>query len=187
MLYDGSLRFTYRFGRWQYWNHTHLVDLLKGAARVQRVPKKVIPKVVNTVYRACLDVSFRRTGGLFVILRNRGHKKKIIRDGDGVEDRRRTVVDRQFDRALRANRIQTLERALIAEIASLDGAVVLENSGNLLAYGAVIEPRRKGRVREVEGSRTKAAIGASNYGLSFKVSADGDTTVFMKGKKFIRI
>lgn len=38
-----------------------------------------------------------------------------------------------------------------------------------------------------EGSRTKAAIGASNYGLSLKVSSDGDITVYVGGKELIRV
>lgn len=187
VLYDGSLRFTYRFGRWQYWNHTHLVDLLKNAARVQHVPTEVIPKVVNALYRVSLDVSFRRTGGLFIILRNRNQIRQIVRLGDAIGDRRRCTLDREFDRALRGAKIQTLERPLAAEIASLDGALVLGNSGEILAYGAVIEPRRRGRTRDVEGSRTKAAIGASNYGLCVKVSSDGDITVFVRGREFIRV
>jgi len=187
VLYEGSLRFTYRFGQWQYWNHTHLVDLLRNAARVQRVPTQVIPRVVNAVYRASLDVSFRRTGGLFIILKNRNHIRKIVRDGDAIGDTKRCVFDQEFDRALHEAKIQTLERPRIAEIASLDGAVVLGNSGEVLAYGAVVEPRRKGRIQAVEGSRTKAAIGASYYGLSVKVSSDGDITVFTKGKEFIKV
>jgi acylphosphatase len=37
-------------------------------------------------------------------------------------------------------------------------------------------------VRAAEGSRTKAAIGASNYGLAIKISSDGDITVYAAGK-----
>ena len=41
LVFDqGTLRFTYRYGRWQYcWNHTHLVKLLRDRARAQRVPR----------------------------------------------------------------------------------------------------------------------------------------------------
>jgi DNA integrity scanning protein DisA with diadenylate cyclase activity len=74
-----------------------------------------------------------------------------------------------------------------AELAGLDGAIVLSNSGELLAYGAVLRPRRSGRIRGHEGSRTKAAVGASLYGLAVKVSVDGDITVFSKGKEFLTV
>ena len=78
VLDRGSLRFTYRFGKWQYWNHAHLVDLLHNSARVQRVPKTFVPKVVNAIYRAALDVSFRRSGGSFVLLRNRQNLSDVV-------------------------------------------------------------------------------------------------------------
>jgi DNA integrity scanning protein DisA with diadenylate cyclase activity len=73
------------------------------------------------------------------------------------------------------------------ELASLDGAVVLENSGLIRAYGAVLQPKKAGRIRGAEGSRTKAAIGASNYGLAVKVSSDGDVTVYHEGDEFMRV
>jgi hypothetical protein len=184
---DGTLRFTYRFGRWQYWNHTHLVDLLKNSARVQRVPRRIIPRVVAAIYRAALDVSFRRSGGMFVLLRNRGNVSAVVRAADQIGHRRRAALSRQFDAALPGSRIQNLPRSLVIELAALDGAIVLSNQGELLAYGAVLEPARRGRIDAEEGSRTKAAIGASNYGLAVKISSDGDITVYVRGKEFIRV
>jgi hypothetical protein len=184
---DGTLRFTYRFGRWQYWNHTHLVDLLKNSARVQRVPTGIVPRVVAAIYRAALDVSFRRSGGMFVLLRNRSKISEVVRAADRIDHPKRAPLSRQFDAALPGRRIQNLPRALIIELAALDGAVVLSNQGELLAYGAVLEPVRRGRIDAAEGSRTKAAIGASNYGLAVKISSDGDITVYVRGKEFIRV
>ena len=79
---NGTLRFTYRYGRWQYWNHAHLVFLLRDRARAQRVRKKILGRVVGAIYRASLDVSFRRSGGLFVILHNRQYLRHVVRLGD---------------------------------------------------------------------------------------------------------
>ena len=184
---EGTLRFSYRFGRWQYWNHTHLVDLLKNSARVQRVPRVIIPQVVTAIYRAALDVSFRRSGGMFIVLRNRANLPLVVRAGDRIDHPRREPLSKQFDEALPAKRIQDLPRTLIIELAALDGAIVLNNHGELLAYGAVLEPRRRGRIDVAEGSRTKAAIGASNYGLVVKVSSDGDITVYARGTELIKV
>ena len=69
----------------------------------------------------------------------------------------------------------------------MDGAVVLDNSGRIRAYGAVLQPKKTGKLRGTEGSRTKAAIGASNYGLAVKISSDGDISVYYKGSEFIRV
>ncbi len=184
---EGTLRFTYRYGRWQYWNHTHLVMLLRDRARAQRVPIRILGRVVGAIYRAALDVSFRRCGGLFVILHNRDNLRKIVKMGDAIGDQRRGMTDAEFDSVLRKHTIQALPRPVIVELASLDGAVVLDNSGHIRAYGAVLQPKKSGKLRSTEGSRTKAAIGASNYGLAIKISSDGDISVYYKGREFIRV
>lgn len=184
---EGTLRFTYRYGQWQYWNHTHLINLLRDVARAQRVPPDILGRVVGTIYRVSLDVSFRRCGGLFVILHNRRRLHDIVNNGDAIGDPKRNAADRDFDSVIQGRKIQSLARAVVAELASLDGAVVLANSGEILAYGAVLQPRKRGPLRGTEGSKTKAAIGASKYGLAVKISADGAISVYHKGKEFIRM
>lgn len=184
---EGVLRFTYRFGRWRYWNHSHVVNLLRDRARAQRVPRSIVGYVVGSIYRASLDISFRRSGGLFVILHNQRDVRKIVRDGDAIGDATRGESDRDFDLVVQQHKMQAMSRGVAVEIASLDGAVVLANSGNILAYGAVLQPKKAGRLRGSEGSRTKAAIGASNYGLAVKISSDGDITIYFEGLEFFRI
>jgi DNA integrity scanning protein DisA with diadenylate cyclase activity len=181
------LTLTYRFGRWQYGNHTHIVDLIANAARVQHVDPAEVSGVVRSIYRAALDIAFRRSGGLFVLLRNRQNLRKTVRQGDAIGDRGRPKIDASFDGVLDDLYVQTSPRTVVAELAALDGAVVLANTGQVLAYGAVLDPQRKGRLRAAEGSRTKAAIGASNYGLAIKISSDGDITAYVGGKHLIRI
>jgi hypothetical protein len=187
LVFDaGTLRFTYRFGRWQYWNHSHIIDLLRNRARVQKVALEIVGTVANAVYRAALDVSFRRTGGLFVLLRAKRNLHRLVLKGDAISDARRPSIDHNFDGALPSHQIQVLSPRLLVELAGLDGAIVLNNRGAILAYAAVLQPRKKGRTGLAEGSRTKAAIGASKYGLAVKVSSDGDITFFEKGKSFLK-
>lgn len=184
---EGTIRFTYRYGVWQYWNHAHLVHLLRDRARAQRVPKKLLGRVVGAIYRAALDVSFRRSGGLFVILHNRRSLLDVIRAGDAMGDSKRSTTDLEFDAVIHEHTIQSLPRVVVVELASLDGAIVLRNSGQILAYGAVLQPKKPGRLHGTEGSRTKAATGASNYGLAVKISSDGDVTVYYNGTAFIKM
>lgn len=187
VLENGQLTFTYRFGRWQHWNHTHLVDLIRNAARVQRVPTQLLSAVVRSVYRVALDISFRKSGGMFVLLRRRASLHDIVRWGDAVGDPERDAVDAEFDRSVGKATVQSTRRTVLAELASLDGALVLSNKGQVLAYGAILEPKKRGRIAATEGSRSKAAIGASNYGLAVKVSSDGDITVYVGGTKLIQV
>ena len=185
MFDEGTLRFTYRYGRWHYWNHAHLVHLLRDLARTQHVPPRILGRVVGAIYRAALDVSFRRSGGLFVVLRSRANLGKVVRLGEAIAAVGRDKRDLEFDDVIGNHPIQAVPRSVAVELAALDGALVFANSGELLAYGAVLQPKRAGKLRGTEGSRTKAAIGASNYGLAIKVSSDGDITVYSKGKSFI--
>lgn len=188
LVFDrGVLRFTYRYGKWQYWNHAHVIGLLRHKARAQKVPPHILGRVVGAIYRASLDVSFRRSGGLFVILHNRNALHEIVRQGDAIGDSERDTVDDNFDEVIQQHKMQSLPRAVAVELAALDGAIVLSNSGEILAYGAVLQPKRHGRIRGTEGSRTKAAIGSSNYGLAVKISSDGDISVYSKGEKFISV
>jgi hypothetical protein len=188
LVFDGgTLRFTHRNGRWQYWNHNHILNLLRDRAKAQKVPSKVVDDVIGAIYLGALDVSFRRSGGLFVILHNRRRLRDIVRFGDAIGDGTRAPADRAFDKVLQGEKIQNLRAMTLVELAALDGAIVVTNDGEILAYGAVLSPRKAGRLRGTEGSRTKAAIGASNYGLATKISADGDIDVYYKGKPFMRV
>ncbi len=99
----------------------------------------------------------------------------------------RNEIDSEFDAVLGKHKMQSLPRAVAVDVASLDGAVVLANSGQRLGYGAVLQPKKTGRTTGAEGSRTKAAIGASKYGAAIKVSSDGDISIYHEGKKFIAV
>jgi len=184
---NGNLHLSYRAGQWQYWNHTHVIDLVRNYARAQRVQPRALGRLVARLYRLALDVSFRHTGGLVLLLRNSRRLHDVVRAGDAIQDRRRQRIDRTFDESLRAKNVQGIPLPLLSELASLDGAIVVANSGELLAYGAVLEPKRRAGVSRAEGARTKAAIGASHYGISIKVSSDGDITFYRKGKPFLAI
>lgn len=187
LIEDGTLRFSYRFGKWQYWNHSHLIDLAKNLIRTQHVQVGVVAKVANAIYRAALDVSFRRSGGLFVVLRNTGYLKHLAKVADVIDNPHRSQVNAAFDHALPATNIMTIPRTILLELSSLDGAIVCSNSGELLAYGAVLEPTKKGRPSAAEGSRTKAAIGSSMYGLALKISSDGEISMYRRGERFLRV
>ncbi len=80
-----------------------------------------------------------------------------------------------------------MDRAVLVELSALDGAVVVDNNRFVWSYGAILNPRRKGKVDRAEGSRTKAAIDASHYGLGLKVSSDGDITLYADGTRFFSV
>jgi hypothetical protein len=134
VVFDGgTLRFTHRHGRWQYWNHGHILNLLFDRAKAQKVAPRVVNAMVGTAYVGALDVSFRRSGGLFVISHNRRNLHKLVRVGDAIDDEGRELRDCEFDAVLKKRKFQSLPPSVVVELAALDGAMVLSNDGDILA------------------------------------------------------
>ena len=184
---NGSLLFSYRYGQWQYWNHNYLIALLTNLARAQSVPRKFVGTLVRAIYKAALDLSFRRSGGLFVLLKNRYNLDELVPSGDAVGESVHSESTPSFDAIVEGRGFHHMPRSVVVELASIDGAIVLNNNGEIRAYGSILQPNKIGKLRGTEGSRTRAAVGASHYGVAVKISSDGDITAYQKGKSFIRI
>ena len=74
-----------------------------------------------------------------------------------------------------------LDPSVFVALASLDGAIVTDQAGRLLAAGAILRHPQSvdmefGAI--IEGARTTAAMTASRYGPVLKVSEDGVITFF---------
>jgi DNA integrity scanning protein DisA with diadenylate cyclase activity len=65
-----------------------------------------------------------------------------------------------FDQVLGQRGVERISRAVLSEIAGLDGAVVIDGSGKIRAYGAVLSTKKSTAATAAEGARTKAAISA---------------------------
>ena len=68
------------------------------------------------------------------------------------------------------------------ELLALDGAMILNHSGVLLAAGAIISVEGG----SASGGREAAALALSDLGIGIKVSADGPITVFKSQRVAIR-
>jgi hypothetical protein len=85
-----------------------------------------------------------------------------------------------------------LDAAVLEALAGLDGALVTDPDGRLLALGAILRHDAHslpGRDREPnaapmpEGARTTAALVASHFGPVLKVSEDGVVSCFLAGER----
>ena len=63
----------------------------------------------------------------------------------------------------------------------MDGAVVTDREGRLLAFGAIL--RARPGVGGIEGAQATAALGASYPGPVLKVSEDGALAMFLDGQR----
>ena len=95
-----------------------------------------------------------------------------------------TPSRRHLLHVLAGRSVTDLDATVFDALATLDGAVVTEPNGQLLAVGAILRhPHRRRAATEegvTEGARTTAAMAASRYGPVLKVSEDGMITFYRR-------
>jgi DNA integrity scanning protein DisA with diadenylate cyclase activity len=142
------------------------------------------------IFQTARDLSDAREGALFVVVREpdaavpqlvppADRLDLPIRDldehGNGSEGPSR----RRLLHLLERRTITDLDPSVFMGLAALDGAIVIDRSGRLLAAGAILRhpPSQQLDAGEgVEGARTTAAMAASQFGPVLKVSEDGIIT-----------
>lgn len=180
---NGALAFTQRAGKWRKWDHAAILRRLRSQWDFRGRPLQV-NDVLSYLYHLALDLSFRRSGALLVVA---GSEKKATRLLTSRADRMISSVrkepEKSLDSSLATRAIQRSDRRVAADLAGLDGALVVDRTGKLLAYGAMTQSAGSAH----QGARTRAAIAASRHGVVIKVSSDGDITFFRQGKEVFTI
>jgi hypothetical protein len=183
---DGAQMFTFRNADW------HLLDLQAKYRMWERAVGQ--PALARKLFQTTLDLADVREGALFVVLRRpMEHIAELVAPGDrldmelvGEQSDPETPSRRHLLHVLAGRTITDLDPSLLDALATLDGAVVTDREGQLLAVGAILRHppatlpgTEKGYT---EGARTTAAIAASRYGPVLKVSEDGMITFFDDGR-----
>ena len=85
----------------------------------------------------------------------------------------------------RGRSVADLAPAVLEALASLDGALVTDRSGRLVAFGAILRHDASDLpgLAAAEGARTTAALAASRFGPVLKVSEDGVISCFLDGAR----
>jgi hypothetical protein len=167
LLFKGQqLQFAFRRGTWSHFSHQALIARMGGSTEQRRL--------MRAVYVSCLDISFARTGGCIAVANGRNANKvsDYLNSGD-------LLASRKTDKAtllkhLIGQPFQEIPRPIREEMAALDGAVVLDRKGIVMAAGAIV--RVPGGSEG--GGRRAAAKALSRLGLAVKVSSDGAITAF---------
>lgn len=158
---DSELRFARRSGRWHFLTHAPVITQMGGP------DDKDLRKAV---YATCLDASFSRTGACVGIVTS-----SHIRDWPTLAVKADDRMDSNSTkaRALRAmvagRRFQQLDRRLRQELVAIDGATLVDPTGDLLAVGAIL----KIPGGSTGGGRLAAAKALGKLGVGIKVSQDG--------------
>lgn len=142
-----------------------------------------VASTAQLVLEGALLLSLRGHGGILAIAES-GHqldaagivppKDRVDRiDPDAVEAPIHQVLD-----------TQDLDASTLLRLAILDGACILDSSGVLLAYGAVVNSTDS----QGEGARTAAARHLSEHlAIVIKISEDGPITVFHRGSAIAQL
>ena len=178
---EGAEVFAFRGAAW------HLLDLqAKYRLWAEAVGDEAL---AMRLFQTAVDLADDREGALFVIARDPATAiAQLVSPADRLDVPMANASDstaapsrRDLLHLLEGRSVTDLDQSVLAALASLDGATVVDRTGRLLAAGAILrhppladfEP---GGV--VEGARTTAALAASRFGPVLKVSEDGVITFF---------
>lgn len=165
------LIFAKRRGEWQFYAHEMYL-------RQMQPPQN--RNLREAIYQSCLDISFARSGGCIIVIRSGslGEVGEIVSDSDILLGENPSIKSKIIY-AMVNNKFQDLDRRLRQELLALDGAMVLDHQGNIVAAGAIISVPAGSE----GGGRTAAAKKGSSLGLGIKISEDGGISVYKEEHK----
>jgi hypothetical protein len=167
-----------RKGRWTVFDIDHLV-MSVGKVLDEKIGKKLLENdptcVACSMFQILFDVSYKRHGGLIIVDaadRISGYVMKGIERGGG-SPLKSIFTARPFN----GLEFSVPEVRKLVELSSIDGALVLDHQGNLVQVGSMIVSHPY--AQNAFGARDTAAYSAAKNGATaFKVSADGEVSIF---------
>jgi hypothetical protein len=173
---NGSQVFTFRDGRWRLASATDCFQLWTATVGNQLLAERL--------FTVALNLAEDRRGALFVILDDPARVHDLVSPDDLLgahPSTPQTHVGRRFQYLLRDQSALRLSPSIIETVARIDGAIVLDPEANLLSFGAILQNSIHQAAAAGEGSRTAAAVAASQFGTVLKVSEDGMISSFRDG------
>jgi hypothetical protein len=175
---EGAEIFTFRGAAW------HLLDL--QAKYKQWADAVGDEAMAMRIFQTALDLADSREGALFVVARDAAKAvRQLVSPADRLDvphAARRDGIPSRRDllELLEGRSLTDLDPNVLAALASLDGAIVVDPNARLLAAGAILRHPSSAELEAgvVEGARTTAALAASTFGPVLKVSEDGIITFF---------
>ena len=178
---EGTEVFSFHSAAW------HLLDL-KAKYEIWADAVGNAPLALR-LFQIALDLADAREGALFAVLRDpQDAVPRLVAAADRLDvpvlpeaPASGAVSRREILHVLEGRTVTDLDPSVISTLASLDGAIVVDREGRLLAAGAILrhppseEPEEGGFI---EGARTTAAMAAGRFGPVLKVSEDGEITFY---------
>jgi hypothetical protein len=177
---EGAEVFSFHSAAW------HLLDL---KAKYELWADSVMnASLARKLFQVSLDLADAREGALFVVLRDpHDAAPQLVAPADRLDiagfdlPGTRAVSRREILHVLEGRTVTDLDPSVLSTLASLDGAIVVDREGRLLAAGAILRHPQSDELSQegfIEGARTTAAMAASKFGPVLKVSEDGEITFY---------
>ncbi|MBV9507630.1 MAG: DNA integrity scanning protein DisA nucleotide-binding domain protein [Acidobacteriia bacterium] len=171
----GAQIFQFLEGRW------HLTDVAEKYHVFERAIGDA--PLAERLFSVGLNLAEKRRGGLFVLLDRDESVQQLVSPGDFLDDSLPAVSTKgQIHYLLSRKHVMELEPSVLQSIARVDGGIVMDRGGRLLAFGAILRAGGEPMAAQ-DGGRTTAAFHASRFGLALKVSEDGMLSFYRGGAK----
>ena len=167
-------------GRW------HLTDLREKYREFRQAIGD--QKLAERLFAVALNLAENRRGGLFVLLDEPESARRLVAPLDLLEkelletDLSEASHKAQVHYLLRRKHVLELEMSVLQSIARVDGGIVMDREGRLLAFGAILRHTGASWAAQ-DGGRTTAAVQASRFGLAIKISEDGLVSFYRNGSQ----
>ncbi|MDT8287878.1 MAG: hypothetical protein RQ748_12280 [Elusimicrobiales bacterium] len=169
-----------RFGRWFVYDNESFRSVLSRASVGSWLPANL--------FQVVFDLSYRRRGALILhdpdgSLEDRVVNQEAFLEASGApaDSVQSLLAHKVSTIELRSRRVERGERRLLAEIAGVDGAVIVDDE-RVRAFGAIVEPHPD--AGGTGGARETAALSAFLWGVSpVKISSEGDITTYFKSRQ----
>ena len=177
---EGAQVFGFRDGRW------HLSDLREKFDLWRR--GFADDRMAELLFTVALELAEDRRGALFVVLDDATDATRVLAESDllrGPDGAQAGGSKQQLHYLLRDTSLGTIAPAVLETVARIDGAIVFDPTGNLLAFGAILHHQGGGDrpLAAAEGGRTTAALGASRFGKVLMISEDGGISYMHQGHR----
>ena len=178
---DGVQVFRFLDGRWRITDAVEKYRLWNESLSNSKLAEKL--------FVTALNLAEDRRGGLLVVLDDARAVSRLISDSDLLTSTPTPqpapghASKDQFHYLLRNKRVLDLPTTILETIARIDGALILDNDSNLLAFGAILHYPDLADLHpeNIEGGRASAAIAASRFGRALKISEDGLISFYQNG------
>jgi len=138
-------------------------------------------RLAERLFSAALNLAENRRGALFVLLDDPAAAAELVTAADLLGDSPSdSAAKARVHYLLYGKSVLELELSVLQSIARVDGGILLDRSGTLLAFGAILR-HTVAPLAPQEGGRTTAAIHASRFGLALKISEDGMVSFYRGG------